>query len=250
MLPHMLREILISEFKRRKRTNGSYSIRAFAESLELPSGRLSEFMSGKRQISKKMSDKLSARLGVTGLMPASPSTPPSQFNLKDDYYFINDQTFEVIADPNCFAILSLMDIKGFKSDVKWVASRLNISPFDAKKCIESLLQVGLLQTDKKNQWVKTKKSIQTSTDLESLALKISHRETLKQASRCIDEISVDLRDITSITLTMDMEKLTLVKKLIKNFRRSVAKLVENAHSSEVYNLNIQLVPVTNLKGDT
>ena len=45
---------LRAEYRRRKAANGSYSLRAFARQLKINSGRLSDYLSKKRPISRNM----------------------------------------------------------------------------------------------------------------------------------------------------------------------------------------------------
>ena len=65
-----------------------------------------------------------------------------------------------------------------------------------------------------------------------------------QAIDSIDNVEMELRDITSMTMTFQMSKMNEAKSLIRDFRRSFTELMEEGKKEEVYNLNIQLVPIT------
>lgn len=237
-------ELLKAELLRRKRDNKSYSLRAFAEYLQIPPGRLSEILAGKRPISKKMKIKLAERLGFTAINDFLENSAPSfTFSQRDDYHFLTDDTFSVLADWYHFAILSLADTKDFKGDPKWIAKRLNISIFQAKDSLEKLKKLGLIEI-KGTRFHKTNKNISTTTDLESQALRISHRQSIEQALLALNEVPLEFRDITSITMAIDLKRLPLAKKVIKEFRLKMSDLLEKGDQSEVYNLNIQLLPVS------
>jgi uncharacterized protein (TIGR02147 family) len=75
-------------------------------------------------------------------------------------------------------------------------------------------------------------------------LKRSHRESILQAAEALDSIPTAERDITSMTMAIDPRKLPLAKTLIREFRFRLAELLETGNRTEVYNLNVQLVPVT------
>jgi hypothetical protein len=47
-----------------------------------------------------------------------------------------------------------------------------------------------------------------------------------------------------MTMAIDPRKLPLAKTLIREFRFRLAELLETGNRTEVYNLNVQLVPVT------
>ena len=80
--------------------------------------------------------------------------------------------------------------------------------------------------------------------MESQALRISHRQSIEQALLALNEIPIELRDITSITMAIDLKRLPLAKKIIKEFRLKMSDVLEKGDQSEVYNLNIQLLPVS------
>ena len=80
--------------------------------------------------------------------------------------------------------------------------------------------------------------------MESQALRISHRQSIEQALLALNEFPIELRDITSITMAIDLKRLPLAKKIIKEFRLKMSDVLEKGDQSEVYNLNIQLLPVS------
>lgn len=58
-------EFLITTFNERKEKNPRYSLRAFARSLGVSSGQLSEILSGKRPLSHKLARRISIALALT-----------------------------------------------------------------------------------------------------------------------------------------------------------------------------------------
>jgi uncharacterized protein (TIGR02147 family) len=237
-------ELIKTELLRRKRDNKSYSLRAFAEFLEISPGRLSEILSEKRPIGKKTKLKIAERLGITE-MNALLETKPQHLTFSDraDYHFLSNDAFTVLADWYHFAILSLADTHDFQADPKWIAKRLNISVLEATEALSRLKKVGAIEMNGKKM-TKTNKSVRTTTDLESQALRISHRQSIEQAVLALNEVPLELRDITSITMAIDLKKLPMAKQIIKEFRHKMADVLEVGSQSEVYNLNIQLVPVS------
>ena len=257
MNPH---EWLANELAQKRASNPRYSLRLFALKLGFAPGRLSEYISGKRALSFKQAEKIADRLGydaetrVAFFNSVAPQTkaskkeaPEVERKLSDESYRkLTADAFSVIADWQHFAILSLMDVEGFKMDEEWIGSRLGISTRDVRFAIAKLEHVKLIER-RNGKWRKIENDHSTTHDVPSAALKISHRQSLSQAIDAIDEIPVEFRDITSITMAVDPATLPEAKKLIKNFRRRLSALMESGTQTEVYNLNVQLVPVTKLK---
>src|SRR5688500_6041978 len=52
------------ELERRQAHNPMYSARAFAKQIQISPGRMSEYLNGKRQVTKNMAKKISDRLGI------------------------------------------------------------------------------------------------------------------------------------------------------------------------------------------
>jgi uncharacterized protein (TIGR02147 family) len=240
-----MKELLKAELLRRKRDNRNYSLRAFAQLLEIPPGRLSEIISGKRAASQKVQEKVLRHLGLQGMKDffLEPEATKTPFSERDNYSTIHNEAFSVLADWYHFAILSLMDTRDFKNDAKWISKRLGISVMEAQTAIDNLLKVDLVET-KNGKLLKKKENLKTSTDIESAALRLSHKQSLEQAQRALDEVQIELRDITSITMAVDLKKIAIAKKMIKEFRMKMSDLLESGDRTDVYNLNVQLVPLT------
>jgi transcriptional regulator with XRE-family HTH domain len=114
----MILDLIRNEFQNRKRNNPSYSLRAFAKTLGIQPGRLSEYLNGNRVISNQMAEKVVTRLGLNSSIFRAHSL--------QNVDFIEDEIFSVIGDWQHFAILSLMDTNNFKNDPKWIGERLGI----------------------------------------------------------------------------------------------------------------------------
>lgn len=239
----MIVDILKSEYSRRRVSNPAYSLRAFANFLDISPGRLSEYFNGKRSITNTAQKKIMRRLQLEDFFYLN------EQNFQDEKtaeaLLLSDTTFNIISNDLHYSILSLMDTKGFVSDVTWIASRLNCEPLDVRLAIERLISVGLLKKVG-HQLVKLKANLKTSSDIEKKAIKEAHLNVLKHASEALMEIPIELREISTVTFAIDMKKIKLAKQLITNFRRRLCALLETPSASEVYRLNIQLIPISKI----
>ena len=222
-----LREHLETEFLKRRRKNPRFSLRAYAHYLGLPPGRLSELMSGKRRFSLALADRVTQRLGAP---------PVDKRKLAED-------ELKLIADWQHFAILSLLRCNGLRPDPRAMAVRLGISATEARIALDRLQRLGLVKRSG-DRWARTAKDLCTTTDIASSALRESHRQALEHAMRSLDETPVEARSVTSVTMAIDPSKLPQAKRLIASFESAMETLLEMGDRTEVYNLNIQLVPLT------
>lgn len=229
---------LQEEFARRIRVNERYSMRAFANQLGLNSSTLSQVLSGKRHLSDQKIQSLCKKVGFS--FPKSETAPI-------DFSHIEVDTFAVISDWYHFAILDLTVLKSFKSDIKWIARKLDIQTHEASVAVDRLLRLGMLQL--KNGKLSKTKDFYTnySEGITSAALKEYQRQVIKKALFAVDNCPQERKDITSITIAADSKKLNQAKEKIKNFRRELCAFLESGDSDSVYHLALQLYPVTEIE---
>lgn len=225
---------LQAEFSRRLRTRSEYSIRSFAQSLGVNSSTLSQIMAGKRSLSEEKISLLSQKLGLNEMSP--PERP--------DFVMLEQDYFSIISDWYHFALLDLVQIKGFKNDPAWIAKKIGIEKFQVEQALNRLSRVGLLEEVDG----KLKKKIDFVTNytegFTSAALKEYQRQVIRKALEAVDGCAQERKDITSITIAADSSKIQLAKEKIKNFRRELCLFLEEGERDSVFHFTLQLYPVT------
>jgi uncharacterized protein (TIGR02147 family) len=156
---------------------------------------------------------------------------------------LSREVFDAIAEPHHYYILTLMQTAGFRSDPEWIADRLGLPLSKTREALERLIRIGLLRRGRGGVLFGITDGLTTS-DLPSAALRASHAQTLREAIEVLETVPRELRTITSSTVALDPAKLPQAVKLIRNFRRGLCELLQDGERLEVYNLNVQLVPVT------
>jgi transcriptional regulator with XRE-family HTH domain len=231
------------QFTDRCKRNGRYSLRAFAKALNIDPSSLSQILSGKRPLTKKSMETICKRLG------ASPKELRDFALLKvdsseDHYHQIQMDTFSVISDWYHYAILELTFVSGFKADPKWIGKKLSITTEEARSAIERLKRLGLL-LEENGSTIKSSKFLTNLSNVDSSA---AHRELQKQiiekALLSIDDCPQEEKDITSMTMAIDVSNLETARGLIRKFRRDLCALLEDGDQTRVYNLGIQLYPIS------
>lgn len=133
------------EFDRLQRKNRRYSLRAFATNLGIPSGRLSEYLSNKRQITPAAAEQIAQSLKLTPDLTRqflecvelyrerkrkfknnlTQLTQTPEFKLLDT---VDQQDFfSFIVEGHYFAIIDLFADRYFQSSTEWIAKKINIS---------------------------------------------------------------------------------------------------------------------------
>jgi len=231
----------------RCRKNPSYSLRAFARSLEIEPSALSKILKGHRKISKSMCQRLCERLGILATDFIEDGHKTGELNVQS-YHAVDIDVFHLIADWYHYAILQLVHVKDFKADTKWVARTLDITVSEANIAIERLFRLQLLKKTADGRWL-------DSGSLTTLGHKFSvgsfrqlQRQILEKAIDALESVPMDERDQTSMTVAVDSQRLPEARERIKKFRRSLDKFLQGGTNSDrVYHLSISLYPVSHSK---
>ena len=240
-----MRKLLQSELTQRRGRNPLYSLRAFARDLGIGLGSMSEVISGKRDLSRKNLLKVLQNLEVSPGQKKiflDPSIIKDRTQEEDHQLLLEDQ-FKLISDWYYLAILNLAKIKSNKADPRWVSLRLGIEPYQAIEALERLQRLELLRIEKKRMF-RTAKGLTTSSDLPSTAIRKHHSQNLALAEKAIHNVPVELREFGSVTMPVNLKKLTKLKELLLKTRKKAADLLEDEQATEVYTLSFQLFPVT------
>lgn len=230
---------LQTEFTRRCRVNSRYSVRAFAKQLDINQSTLTQILNGKRKISKKFIDKVAEKVGSTFHFQTN-----GQADLDFKYSVLSVDAFTVISDWYHYAILEFTAVKGFKSDAKWISKKLGITVSETNMAIDRLLRLNMI-TQKNGKLIRTKQHIANYKEgVTSGAHKEFQRQLLTKALQAIDNCPQDKKDITSITMPANSKKIKEVKDKIRQFRREICDYIEDGNHDSVYQLCVQLFPLT------
>jgi uncharacterized protein (TIGR02147 family) len=246
---------LEAEYLKRRAKNQSYSLRAFAKLLDLPSGRVSQLLSEKRRFTPRVGEQIADRLQYDPrqkdrLLRAIAATrgktgAPRLARPRATYRSLDMNQFRLIAEPIHFSILSLLETTGFDGQPSTVAARLGVSAVEARAAIRRLEEAGLVRREEDGRVeLSGAPGLATSHDVPSAALRRAHRKVLEETIAALEAVPVEERDVTSVTLAIDPGRLPEAKRRLKELRRELGAYLEGGDRREVYRLNIQLVPVT------
>lgn len=244
----MIVEHLRRVFNERSKANPSYSLRAFARSLDLDSSTLSAILNGKRPVTLKMARKLIEGLGVTDPKEAQMLLLATLTGESEDveipYTQLTMEVAETISSWQHFAILSLLELRTFKATPKNISARLNIPIPIVLECLARLERLQLVKKGEGLSWMVTGKDMATPIDIPSKAIREGNRQYILKSLESLENDPVDLREISGVTFAVSKARLNDAKKLIRDFQMRLATFLESGHKTAVYRFNVQLYPLS------
>ena len=237
-----LRSRLQAEFRRRCRSNPGYSLRAFANFLNVDQSLLSKILSRQRAPSIEFTKKVGHRLGWK---PAEIELCLKDAGGAGTYRQMDEDAFSLISESHHFAIIELAKCADFIPDIHWIASRLNIHHVEAAEAIERLERTGFLKVGDGEWQLLSPDNIWTDTDSTSSARKKLQRELLERAVSSIDTVPFEQRESGSLTVACSQELLPEVRKRILQFSRELDQFIgQHRDHDEVYQLVMSFFPLT------
>lgn len=143
-------------------------------------------------------------------------------------------------------IRELTMLSDFSEDPAWIARRLipPISPQQAQKAIDLLLQLGLLKRDEYGRLVQTDAFISTGDEVTSTSVADYHRTMIQKGAEALDRFPGPDRDISSVTMALSDKNFGEIKALIQRFRKELLAIADQDRAPEgVYQVNFQLFPL-------
>lgn len=253
-------ECLSEELVRRCEKNPRYSTRAFARALGIDVASLSRILSGKQIPSYKICETVFLRLELSPadqkrfLISVAAKQKASGFkriapafkNLEGngERRDLTTDIWRIIADWYHGAIMELTFTKNFVSDPKWIAQQLGISEAEVKIAIRRLIRLELLE-EKNGVLCKTIAQISSGNkSVTSSAHKRLQKQVLKKAAESLENDDIDSRNMTSMAMAIDPQKIPQAKKMIQIFSRELCAYLESGKRTQVYQLGICLYPIS------
>jgi uncharacterized protein (TIGR02147 family) len=140
----------------------------------------------------------------------------------------------------------LIALKDFQATSIWIAEKLGIQPAVAFAAVDRLKRLGLLKVEV-GRLVKTNAHLRVPTGTINNIVTNFHRQMIDKALKELDTTDAarkEKRLVTGITVSVPSSQIPAAKEKIENFKREMAGLMTAGEADEVYQLNIQLFPLT------
>ncbi len=263
-IPYYL-ECLNRELSQRLERNPSYSLRAFAKTLEVSVSSLSRALSMQRTLSVPVAARIAAKLRlsprertlfISSIVPKAKlatsqktdaAEQPSQGD--EDVHAVGEEKFRIIADWYHFAILEMTYLKKFDLSPKSIAAKLGISPLAATMAISRLKDAGLLQQHQ-GKLKKTKKTIwaKDHDGLTNDALIEHQKQCLSKAIDALSNIPFSDRASSTMTMPINAKKIPLAKRMIEEFAIDLCRTLSSGEVDDVFQLTINFHSILNKEG--
>lgn len=144
------------------------------------------------------------------------------------------------------AIRSIIGICKFKDDYEGLAESCTpaITVEQAKEAIQLLHDLNMISTDRDGFWKVNDTFVSTGGNWRSEAVRAFQQETIRLAGESLERHAPPLRDISTVTMTFNMDDIALIREKIKEFRSELLRLSqEGSGDNTVFQLNVQLFPL-------
>lgn len=243
----ILIQIVKDHFEKLTQKNKRFSKRSFAQKIGLSSGALTDFLSGKRGISKKKAAHILTQLGHSESEQAEilKYTPLVNYKKNLNYKQLECKTFNDLLSWEHLAILSLLKTKNFTPTTQWITKKLALNLETTEKALKNLEAHNLIKKVN-SQIILTNENVETYNNIPSEVIKKSHLQDMDIHKENLLKVDLELRDMSSITLAFDLKKMILIKSAIRMFQEQLAEIAETSEATEVYKLSVYLGPLSKL----
>lgn len=235
---------LQDEFEKRVKKNPSYSLRAYAQFLDLPPSTLSSLLSRKRRLTKKMIQRLGSRFLL--------SPKKLQYFLKEEnvkYTQFTEDQFQFLSDWRHNAVLELMKTSDFSPSEKWLSQRLELNQNEIKIIVDRLKRSDIIE-DKDGKWFdKTGGFSERLSNKYTDDAKKKHQVELREkAIHSIKEDPLETRNHSSMMFAVNPSQLPEAMEKVRTFIREMDQYFNQSKDlTEVYQLAVSLYPITKNK---
>ncbi len=151
------------------------------------------------------------------------------------------------------AIYEMVRLPDFSADPKWIADRLQVRvrPEQVRKSLQLLESLHLIiYNHKLERYETTESHITTGDEVASVAVVRYHQALIDMGKESITRVTEKERDISAITVAVSMDVARKMKEEISVFRKKMLALAEESEQGEaVYQMNIQLFPLTKVSNN-
>jgi uncharacterized protein (TIGR02147 family) len=257
------RQYLKDDFAARQARNHRYSYRAAAVRLGINSGTLVRILAGKRNISRSLLPTFVKYLGLKskeetyfGLLVRFNQTKDSRERRElygdlvrhrgERKRNIEPDRYEYFHEWYYCAVRELLRFYPFEGDWKALAEMVapNITPYQAERAVEVLRTLGLVQGEDRGALRVVDSLVTTGDRWSGTAIHRFQIAMMHKALEAIDRFPKEQRDISTLTVGLSAKGLDRAREVLKRARDEILDIEESDASERVYQLNMQVFPLT------
>lgn len=259
------RHFLKAYYTEKKKSNRHFSFRGFAQKAGVAPSLYKDLYDGRRNLSisvmKKYADamKMTAREktyfemlvrfthGKTNREKNECFAEMVRLRVQAGIYFVGLEHYEFFTKWHNIAIRELVSLPTFVEDPKIIAKQLSpsITPREVEQSIKLMLKTGILKRDINGRLIQSNGIISSEYEMASSAIRSFHSQMIDLAGRSLEEVSIDRREVSSLTvgITYQMEK--RIKNRIRIFKEEILAMIadDKEDSETICQINFQQFPL-------
>ena len=252
-------------YQHSKATKRAFSFRYLAQHSGVAASLLVAVISGQRRITAEIAKKYANGIGLTaretdyllalvGFEHAKTHTQKNEafsrivrLRGQSKLKYLDADQYEYFSHWYHPAIREFIALPFFKEEPAWIAGMLlpRITEAQARRSLELLKRLSLVQRDDKKRLHVTSKAISSDYEIHTLSLRNFSREMIDRAKEALDTVPVEQREISGLTMGISDECIERIKQRVRIFKEEIVSMVvdDKTESNTVYQLNFQFFPL-------
>lgn len=245
-----IRDYLKLELKARKSRNQYYSMRSFANFLNLSSGALSEILNGKRNLGLNKAYEISEKLKLNEDEKKSflNLAKKSQKRLKSPIIPKSNRTntleiYEFISNPLYSFILASADLDEIELTPKFLSQKLGYDIEQIEYALARMVELNFIEYENGRYIISNDVYISPS-EVPSLAIRNFHHSMLSKAKEALEDQSLADRDIQGMTFAISSDQVENLKQEIRKFQKHLIDKYQKGTKNQVYHFETALFKIS------
>jgi len=163
---------------------------------------------------------------------------------------LEQEQFELFSKWHLVAIREALDFAVVSDNLDDLAQLLwpAISIDEVRAALEALARLGLIRKNPHGIYERVEAALSTGEQWQSFAIAEFQRTMLEHALQSMDTTPRQLRDYSTLTLSISGETMQSIKNILKDTRRAILEIARADRATDrVMQLNIQLFPLTRVE---
>lgn len=248
--------MLKDAFYERRSRNSSYSLRAFARDLGVPSSNLSLVLKHKKGINSSTAIQISERLNFSDhekklfcklVEKEHARSEIARLKATQElekkhllHSTLDSEAIKVIEHWYYYALIELLRLDFISQKPEVLAKALELSEPEVTEAVSRLEKFGMI-VKKAGRYRPAHQYNWSTDDIPSETIRRGHSNMLEKAKTALSFQTVKERDFTSMMFGMDQNDIPEAKKIIREFIKSFTdRFSVKKSANRVYALNLQL----------
>lgn len=160
---------------------------------------------------------------------------------------LDDDKFKVILEWHFAVLLAGLDSPHFPQDPEEISALLDhrVSPLSVRESLDLLRSLNIIVMDSTTKrWKTTGEGFVTSFDVPAKALRRSHQNIFREATKAVEKFSVHEREFIHVAFPAAEENMPVIKERIRQFVMKMAQEFWDPQSQWIHRLGVYLYPET------